>query len=460
MSKSVARRATAALVTAVVALTAACGSSSNTSSSSSGSSSSPAGGSGSAGSSAATPSSGGGGGGGQTLVVYSADPANTATYQSLVNTFGAKNGVSVKIISYPSADFLKNFSSAVTGRSQVDVLLANGQDVRYLKSKNLLADITGVADTADLVGQATQPFTIDGKLYAVGTGTLSTTALVYNPAVFKKYGLTIPKTFADLQTDADKLKGTGVSLISVPGGNIYLWPIWLMQMLQQTSGNDPVTLTQNTLKAGSPDFTAKPYVDALTAMQKLGSMGVFGNGFNGVTQDAAVAQFVQQKAAMFYGGTWDLATIAKQGSALDATPLAFPTFVDGAKQGSSGGVGIAAAVYAHADPARAELDRKLAAYLASADADNTIVTAAGSGLSLPAVKSVKSALNSTLQTQIVSTFVPSTFTFLDWYWPKEVTAVFQNGVQAVVAGQQSPEDVAKAAQAAFTAAKAAGWTYN
>lgn len=348
----------------------------------------------------------------------------------------------------------------MSGKTQIDALLPNGQDVRYLKSKGLLADVTGVSDTSKLVGQAVEPFTIDGKLYAVGTGTLATTALVFNQALFTKYGLTVPKTFADLQTDAAKLKGTGISLISVPGGNIYLWPIWLMQMLQQSAQNKPVALTQSTLKTGSPDFTSAAYVGALTAMAQLGKMGVFPNGFNGVTEDAAVAQFVQQKAAMFYGGTWDISTITKQGAALKVSAVKFPTFVAGATQGGAGGVGIAAAVYGHVDPSRADLARKLVAYLTSADADTQLMTAGGSSLSLPAVKSVKPPQQSALQTQIVNDFVPTTFTFLDWYWPKEVTAVFQTGVQAVVAGQQTPAEVAKAAQAAFVSAKADGWTFN
>jgi raffinose/stachyose/melibiose transport system substrate-binding protein len=405
-------------------------------------------------------SSGSSSGAAKTLVVYSADPANAKTYQTVLDKFGAANGVTVKVISYPSADFLKNFASAVQGKSQADVLFANGQDVRYLKSKSLLADVSGLVDSSTLVPPAVTPFTIDGKQYAYGTGTLSTCTFIYNTALFDKYKLTVPKTLDDLKADAAKLKGTGVSLISVPGQNIYLWPIWIMAALQQTTGGKPSEVTQQTLQTGTPAFTDPIYVKAFDAMSQLGKDGVYANGFNGVTEDAAVAGFVQQKAAMFYGGSWDISTIAQQGSKLDIKALSFPTFVPGVTSAPTGGVGIAIGVYGHVDPKRSDLARKLVTYMASKDTDTQLVAGNTGALSLPAGVGVKSGSSSALQSQLVTDFVPQTFTFLDWYWPKEVTAAFQNGIQAVVAGKQTPEQAAKAVQDAFTAAKQGGWSYS
>jgi raffinose/stachyose/melibiose transport system substrate-binding protein len=401
-----------------------------------------------------------GAGDNKTLVVYSADPANSKIYQPILDKFGQQNGVTVKLISYPSADFRKNFSSAVTGNSQIDVLFANGQDVRYLKSKGLLADITGVVDPTTLVKPATEPFTIDGKLYAASFGTLSTTAFVYNEDLFSKYNLTVPKTFDDLRADAAKLNGTGVDLISVPGGNIYLWPIWLMQTIQQASSDQPTQTTQGTLQSDTPKFSDPIYVQAITALQDLGKAGVFAKGFNGVSQDAAVAQFTQQKAAMFYGGTWDLASIIQQGPSLKLKALSFPTFVPGATSRPAGGAAIAAGVYGKVAASHKDLAQKLVTYMTSAEVDTQLVAGGTGALSLPTTNGVTSKTQSALQDQIVQDFVPKTFTFLDWYWPSDVTTVFQNGIQAVVAGQQQPDQLAKAAEDALAQAKSGGWAFS
>lgn len=83
-----------------------------------------------------------------------------------------------------------------------------------------------------------------------------------------------------------------------------------------------------------------------------------------------------------------------------------------------------------------------------------------SGIGLPAVTTVTPKGTNPLQQQIIDESLPTTVTFLDWYWPKEVTAAYQQGIQAVVGGVETPEAVAAKVQAAYDAAEAAGWVFN
>lgn len=407
-------------------------------------------------------SSGGGdqGGAPTSLVVYSADPAQAATYQPLLDAFGAENNVEVQLISYPSADFIQNFTSAVNSDSQIDVLLANGQDVRFLKNKGLLRDLGDLVNPDDLQPAAYEPFNIDGGQYAVGTGALNVTAWVYNADIFDQYGLTPPQTMADVEKIATKLQGTGIAPVSVPGGNIYLWPMWIMQTMQQTSENTPLDTTFSTLTDDTPPFDDALYVDALHQLADLGAANIFANGYQALQQDGANALFADGKAAMFFGGTWDVSSIVTQAPDLNVAVVPFPNFVPGVDSAAFGGVGIAAAAYAKAPDSHKALSDKLIQYLTSADADEAIMSGSTSAIGLPSVKSVQPASSSPLQDQIISDLLPTTVTFLDWYWPKEVTAVFQNDIQAVIGGAKSPEDAAKDAQTAFDEAKAGGWTFD
>lgn len=399
-------------------------------------------------------------GGVQNLVVYSADPANAKIYQGLLDEFGAANNAKVQLVSYPSADFIQNFTSAVNGNSQIDALFANGQDVRYLKSKSLLRDVSGVADTSALQPIAVDPFTIDSKQYAVGIGAINVTAWVYNADIFAKYKLSPPTSVDDVAAIADKLKGTGIAPVSVPGGNVYLWPIWMMQGLQQTTQNKPLDTTFSTLKTGAPDFTSPEYVDALGALSTLGSDKVFANGYQALQQDAANALFSDGKAAMFFGGTWDVSTIVQQSPKLNVKLVPFPTFRPGVQSASFGGVGMAAAAYSKAPSEHTDLVNKMIQYMASADADKTIMDGSTSAIGLPAVKSVQPAGTSPLQKELIESSLPSTVTFLDWYWPKDVTAAYQQNIQAVVGGTKSPQEASTAVQKAFDDAKADGWTFS
>lgn len=398
-----------------------------------------------------------GGGEVTSLVVYSADPAQAAVYQEALDVFAEQNNVEIELISYPSADFIQNFTSAVNANSQIDVLLANGQDIRFFNSKGLLRDLTGAVETSDLQPTAVEPFKIGDGLYGLGAGTLNTTAWVYNAEIFEQHDLTPPETFDDVIAIAKQLEGTDIAAMSVPGGNIYLWPIWLMQAIQQASGGTAVDTTFATLDGSGPKFSDQVYVDALAALGELGAGNVFANGYQALQQETANSLFAEGKAAMFFGGTWDVSSIVTMAPDLDLRVIPFPSFVPGVQPGAFGGTGVAAAVYSKAPEAQQAMGVELVQYLTGADATRIIAAGSTSAINLPSVKSVVPANSSPVADAIINDLLPNTVVFLDWYWPKEVTASFQTGIQAVVGGQQTPEQAAQAAQAAFEEAIAAGW---
>lgn len=401
--------------------------------------------------------SGGSGGDDPTkLVVYSAEPASVDGYKEALEPFEEANDVTVEIVSYPSDQFLTQFPNAVRAKSQIDALLVNGQDVRTLVAKDLLAPLGDAVDPSSMIDPAITPFTLDGEQYAVGVNTMYTTGVAVNTDLMTKYGLVEPKTFADLEANVAKLQGTDVSLFSVPGSNIYLWPIWFMQTLEQSSGADPLALTQQTVE-GSTSFTAPEYVEAMAALQRLGTMNLFQPGYAGVDQDGANATMVQGKAVMFYGGTWDISAISDQATfPLEVTT--FPTYVDGVVSKPAGGAAIAAALYADVDESRKDLATKLVQYLTSVDGQEATLVATKAGFPLPTAKGVEVESSPTAK-EVAATLAPETFTFLDWYWPKEVTAAFQQAIPATVAGKQQPADAMADVQKAFEAAQASGWTY-
>jgi raffinose/stachyose/melibiose transport system substrate-binding protein len=391
-------------------------------------------------------------------VIYSADPANAKLYAKVLGPFEAKHHIKVQIISYTSANFIQQFSSAVNSKAQADVLLANGQDVRYLLSHGLVTSLGKSVDTSDLVPAAYQPFTINGNLYAAGIYGVNVTGFVYNKAVFDKYGLTPPTTMDQLFSDAKKLRGSGIAPVSVPGATIYFWPIWLMQMLQQTSRNAPTKTTFSTLQSGSPAFSSSVYRDALAEMAALGKNQVFQNGYKGTQENQAVSLFASGKAAMFFGGSWDIDGIATQNPKLQLEAIPFPNFVPGVTSAAFGGASIAAAVYGHVDPSRKALAQQMVAYLASAAADKQLV--ANEGATLPTVKSVKLANVRDIDAQLAQKLVPTESTFLDWYWPKQVTSAVQQDMDGVVDGSMSPAAASADLQSAYQAAKTAGYKFN
>jgi raffinose/stachyose/melibiose transport system substrate-binding protein len=232
-----------------------------------------------------------------------------------------------------------------------------------------------------------------------------------------------------------------------------------MQALDQTTGGKAVDTTFATLQGQSPTFTDKAYVDAFQGLATLGSSNIFANGYQALQEDAANALFSSGKAAMFFGGTWDVSTIMSQAPSLNIKVIPFPTFVDGASPNAFGGTGMAVAAYAKAPSGDQDLDAKLVDYMAGADVAKVLDSAASGALNLPTVKGLQPATTSALGSSIIDTLLPKTQSFLDWYWPKEVTAAFQNDIQSVVGGKMTPDAAAQDVQNAFDGAVANGWKF-
>lgn len=387
------------------------------------------------------------------FVLYSADAANMdAQKKMLQERFGDPNNVDISITAYPTKDFLSQFQNAVRSNAEVDGLLINGQNVGFLQSKGLLAPLDGVVQADSLQPAAVDPFQIGGKLYAAGIGTLNTSMMACNMDLVDKYKLAMPKTFDDIKSNVATLKDTGVSMFGFGGATTFQWPMWFMEMFQQTSGDKPVELTNDTLSKGSPDFTAEPYVQAMTLLKELGASGAFQPGLMGTANTAAQADFLAGKYVCYWYGSWVISQFLDQAKfTTDIAP--FPQFVSGVEPRPTGGVTGAVAMYSRTPADKTELAKKFVQFLTSAEGNEAFIQTAPQGFILPVTKGVTVESQTAMDKKVIADYVPKTFTFLDWLWPSAVTTAFQQNIQAVVGQQKSPEDAMKDIQAAYESSK-------
>lgn len=401
---------------------------------------------------------------GKKLVLFTADPANTKYYNHVDQAFEKKYHVKISLTAYPSASFMQPYDAAVTGHTPLDLLLANGQNVAFMHQHHQLVDLKGAAPLSTLRPGTTTPFVFSGDPYALPVGSGSTSAVIYNKSLLSRFHLKPPSTVAQVIADGKILAPHHLSVFATPGATIYLWPIWYMQTLAQSTGGKPEQTTLATVKHGSPSFTSPVYEKAMAVFSQLGKApGVFESGVNGVNETAAVAQFDQGKSLMFYGGSWDVLPAA-QGAKFPVGLEGFPTYVPGATLQAAGGPGIAAAIYQGIPSGDLAIAKKWIAYMTSPAVDRYLVTAEKAtlpedvGVKAPAAASGGSsgsqyqAINATL----LKTFVPKTFTFLDWTWPATVTTAIQHDIQAVVGGQMSPSAAMQNVQSTFAQSKSSG----
>jgi raffinose/stachyose/melibiose transport system substrate-binding protein len=397
----------------------------------------------------------------QTMIIWNIDTSYAQWFDDMYKPFEQQNNVDIKISTVPSEDFHVKFISAVQAKSQIDALTQNGQDVRWMATDGLLKDLTSAVTYKDrFVASALIPYTIGGKLYGIPYGAMNTSALYYNKEIFAKYKLTPPKTYDDLVKAVKELNKNGIYGIAMGGATIYMWPMWFFQTFAQTSSNNSDQVTRETLQ-GKRKFTDPEYVKSMQALYNFGKDGIFEPGVNGVDdRGGAQAIFTSGKAAMFYGGTWEIDALRNAGmTANQLGILKFPKITNNSMPVQmTGGSGNAATIYSGIDQSRLRLAEKFVDFVTSDSIDQAYCEKAKNPLAI----NVKVELGSAdpLAKQLRDEFLPNTVTFLDWTWPQKIVSAFQEQIQAVTGQQTTPEKAVQAIQKTYDDLVTGGYQFK
>jgi raffinose/stachyose/melibiose transport system substrate-binding protein len=174
-----------------------------------------------------------------------------------------------------------------------------------------LTDAVMNSDWKDkIVMAAVEPFKVDGKIYGVPMR-INAKFMAYNKEIFAKYNLNVPTNWDEFLSVCDTLKTNGV--VPIAFGNEFPWASAHYVGDFNAKLVDAETLKADYLLTADPDklFTDPGYVEALRRFKTLGDMGYFNNGSNGISHSNARSSFIAGKTAMFYLELEEFATIAK-----------------------------------------------------------------------------------------------------------------------------------------------------
>lgn len=149
------------------------------------------------------------------------------------------------------------------------------------------------------------PVTYDGKVYAVPHG--QTVAIMfYNTRLFDENDVSVPTTFKDLKQACETFKSKGIIPISVPVKDAWIAGQFLQQI---TNGVGGIDLFNGTVD-GTKNWNDSAYIEAGELMKELVNMDAFQDGYLGMTNDEGRDLFAQEKAAMYYMGSWDIGVLS------------------------------------------------------------------------------------------------------------------------------------------------------
>jgi raffinose/stachyose/melibiose transport system substrate-binding protein len=149
--------------------------------------------------------------------------------------------------------------------------------------------------------------TDNGNVYGIPIQGTQPVYFFYNKKVFSQYGLSFPKTWAQLLSDATVFKSHGIAPISLAGGST--WPdlMYLEYLTDRIGGPSVATAIQK----NEPNAWSNPAVtEALTDIQTLVKDGDFQTGYTTLQDNGTNDTLVYTgKAAMQLMGDWDISSI-------------------------------------------------------------------------------------------------------------------------------------------------------
>ncbi|ROS75111.1 carbohydrate ABC transporter substrate-binding protein (CUT1 family) [Curtobacterium sp. PhB130] len=206
---------------------------------------------------------------------------------------GAANDVTIKRSLVPGASLIQKVLQQASSKTLPDVLMLDNPDLQQIAETGALSPLTDYGISTDGYAKGVlQAGTYKGKVYGLAP-TVNTIALFYNKDVLAKAGITPPKTWDELKTDAAKLTTGSQYGFAVDANATYEGTWQFLPFMWSNGGDEKNIATTKTAEA----------LGLWTDLVKDGSMS---KSVVNWTQADVNDQFMAGKAAMMINGPWQI----------------------------------------------------------------------------------------------------------------------------------------------------------
>jgi len=252
--------------------------------------------------------------------IWNAEPRKSAL-EAIVSAFEAEHpGTDIEITNLEPDAYKTRIRVALGAGNPPDIYFVwSGEKMlhNFVRGGNV-ADITQYMDAdggkwrRQIIAPSLQPYIFDGRVRGVPY-LLQCTFFFYNTHMFEKNGWKVPETYDQLIDLCRKIKAAGV--VPVALGNVQKWPAhhFPFVLSQRLLGKAACEAQFDPLGPG--DYAAPEFVRALQMFADFAKQGLFNDSPNGTTRENARTLFYSGKAAMFYTGTWDFSRFSESGEA-------------------------------------------------------------------------------------------------------------------------------------------------
>ena len=243
----------------------------------------------------------------------SQDQAVVDIIQELTNQFNENNpyNVELRFETYENEQYKTRLATVMASNSAPDIFFT--WSAGYLKpfvEGGRVYEIGQILDAdAEWKSRFNEgvfgPVTYDGKVYAVPHGQ-TVAVMFYNTRLFSENGVSVPTSFEELKAACETFKAKGITPISVPVKDAWIAGQFLQQLANGVGGMDLFNGTVN----GSLPWNDPGYIKGGELLLELVNLGAFQDGYLGMTYDEGRELFAEERAAMFYMGSWDIGMLS------------------------------------------------------------------------------------------------------------------------------------------------------
>lgn len=379
----------------------------------------------------------------------------TQAYVNSIHTYVEQHPeISFDIQTMSHNDYPVKIQALSAADTLPDVFIVKGSWVENFVNNEQLADLTEYKDSlawaGDFYNGVFDSCTIDGSIYGVPNQFPAPTSMVfYDAELWDKAGYkTFPETWEEVKAAVDAFKGMGIET-TIALGNKEKWnyeSCWFSTLADRFTGTD--WMNNILARDGSAKFTDADFVSALEFTADLGASGILNPDYNSITGQQANDLFVQGKAAAVITGNWDISYFLQNAdedfcSRIQMAALPQPAGAEkGVKGSMSSSSGWFVAVNSKLEGAKLDAALDFAFSIAGPEFSKNNAELQG-GLSPVKYDFDASSLPKLRQDYIALAGEVPPAPVYDVVLPGEIVDVLNAGLQGVLDGSVSPQDLAE-----------------
>ncbi|MDR2481258.1 MAG: extracellular solute-binding protein [Spirochaetaceae bacterium] len=315
----------------------------------------------------------------------------------------------------------------------------------YLLSRGLVKDLRPYLDDqfkSNFNGAIWEPQGPNGEIYIVSPNIAVCTEIFVNTKLQKQLGLDMPLTLDEMIAQAPEIRKAGLTpLMFANKASWQATSLLLSTLVDRTAGR----AWFDAAISGAAAFSDAPFVDALSIIKRMVDTQLFPQGVNQLEDPESWGAFVQGKAVYLLEAGWRIAALKNAAAPEDYEQyqvIPFPAVNGEVNKGSSAGtLGEALAMNAHLSKEKADAAWKFISFIYGEEGADILMKYG----SLPTYKLDYSRYDiDALNRQYIElTGVQPLGYVIDGKMDGEgVHNILDSGLQAVMMGTKTPEELA------------------